>query len=98
MEKEISENMKISKLFLVIPPLFGMALAGCSDVSQGPQGGHPVSWYLHHQKKMSQEVDWCKNSAGRDKLESCKNAEKASGDALSYNAKNTLHSVGKALS
>jgi hypothetical protein len=98
MEKEISENMKISKLFFLIPPLFGMALAGCSAVSQGPQGGHPVSWYLHHQKKMSQEVAWCKNSAGRDKLESCKNAEKASGNALSYNANKTLHSVGKALS
>ncbi|MDD5280319.1 EexN family lipoprotein [Acidithiobacillus sp.] len=90
--------MRISKLFLLIPSLFGMALAGCSAVSQEPQGGHDVSWYLHHQKKMSQEVDWCKNSAGRDNLESCKNAEKASDNALSYNAQKTLHSVGKALS
>lgn len=90
--------MRNAKILLVTVPLFVLALAGCSAISQGPQGGHSVSWYLHHQKKMSQEVDWCKNSAGRDKLESCKNAEAASENALSYNAKKTLHSVGKALS
>ncbi len=88
-------NSKLSRIALSIGVVI---LAGCSSVNQGPEGGHNVSWYLHHQKKMSHEVTWCKNSAGRDQLESCKNAEKASSKALSYNTKKALHSLGNALS
>ncbi|MBN2680321.1 EexN family lipoprotein [Acidithiobacillus montserratensis] len=90
--------MKIGKIMPITIPLLGLALAGCSGVSQGPHGGHDISWYLHHQKKMTQEISWCKNSAGRDKLESCKNAEQASSNAVSYNAKKTMKSIGNALS
>lgn len=37
-------------------------------------------------------------SVDRNKLESCNNAEKASDNALSYNAKKALNSVVKSLS
>ncbi|MHB8209948.1 MAG: EexN family lipoprotein [Acidithiobacillus sp.] len=78
-------------------PVMVIVLAGCSSFDQGPEGGHNVSWYLHHQEKMSQELAWCNNTTGRDKLESCKNAQTASDKALGYNAKRTLRSLGNAL-
>lgn len=79
-------------------PVVLFTLAGCSSIDQGPQGEHDVSWYLHHQKKMTQEVTWCKNSADRSGLDSCQNANKAQDKALAYNANKTLHSLGKKLS
>ena len=79
-------------------PIMLFTLAGCSSIDQGPQGGHGVSWYLHHQKKMTKEVTWCKDSADRRGLDSCQNANNAQDDALSYNAKKTIQSVGKKLS
>ena len=79
-------------------PIALFALAGCSSINQGPQGGHDVSWYLHHQNKMSEEVAWCKDNANRSDLNSCKNANKAEKEALSYNANKTIKSLAKKLS
>jgi uncharacterized protein YceK len=90
--------MRKNIIDLTFIPMLTIALAGCSSIHQGPHGGHTVSWYLHHQKKMSQEVSWCKNSVDRNNLESCKNAKTASGKALEFNAKKALHDVGKELS
>ncbi|QEM40738.1 EexN family lipoprotein (plasmid) [Acidithiobacillus caldus] len=90
-------DMSKFEIFFVVP-LAAISLAGCSSVNQGPEGGHSVSWYLRHQSKMSKEVAWCKNRARRSSLDSCENAQAASAEALPYNAKRTLHSIGKALS
>lgn len=76
---------------LVLAGLLG--LAGCSGVGEGPGGGHDVSWYLHHQNQMQKESHWCKESADRSKLTSCKNVKEAESQALSYNAKKTVQSV-----
>ncbi|MEY2343204.1 EexN family lipoprotein [Acidithiobacillus sp. IBUN Pt1247-S3] len=72
-------------------------LAGCSSVKDGPDGGHTVSWYLHHQSKMREERQWCANSVDRSKLTSCQNAGKAGAKALGYNAKKAMQSLGNDL-